>query len=828
MRHRWFEIRSIKESVRDERAGELLRDTRFGWRQVRRNPGYSVTVILTLGLSIGVNTAIFSLVNALILKNLPYAHPERMGAIYTRVTGPTGYDERHHINGEQWELLRDRVPSLISAVSSTRSSGVNLRAGEQVQYVHAARVSEHYFDVLAIRPILGRTFAPGEDRVNGPKTAILSYGLWRNTFGSSPAVIGKSIFLKGEPYTVVAVLPDATTPMNADLYTAIQASRNGEGSGTNFQVITRLRDGSNWQEADAQLNRAWALRTQRYELSDNPGAQVIHYSVPLQKGETGTLRPRVLALMTAAGFILLIACGNLAGLTLVRMLRRAHELATRLALGASNWQIQRQLWIESLILALLGGVAGAGVGVLALRTLLLLLPENFLPVATVSLDARVLAFTALVSLATSLLFGMLPAFAVKTFHLHSCIASRTATMADRLRLRQGLIAGEVALTVVLLAASGVLIRTLVHLETLTPGFNAAGVITSRASLDDIRFHDAASFRKLLDTSLDRMRQIPGVSVAAVGLSLPYERALVTGGVSISDGPKAGQNVMTDETYVTPGYFAALHIPLLSGRAFSDADSADAQPVAIINQTFERKFFHRANPIGSYLMKDTRIVGVVGDVVIEPGLNADAPITGEEMMYVPAAQMSGHQLSILHIWFQPSWIVRTAGPIEGLTAAMQRAMESTDPTLPFSGFYSMRDLLVKALSMQRLEVALLGAMAALALLLSAIGLFALVASIVTQKSREIGIRIALGSTVRQAMLHVGAPGVRASAFGLLLGVILCAAVLPVMRGVLYGVGIYDPLSLSAVVVLLAIVAVIATVAPMLRLTRIDPAVSLREE
>src|SRR6267378_6164204 len=302
----------------------LGRDVRFGARMLARNPGFTVTVVLTLALSIGANTTIFSIVNALLLRDLPYAQPERTGTIYARTTGHDSYDTRRNVDGEQWELLRDNVPSLISSVSGLRTTGVNLQAGPQAQYLHAGRVSAHYFDVLALHPILGRNFSEDEDRPHGPKTAILSYTLWRTVFGTDPKVLGQSVLLKGEPYTIVGVLPEsATTPLNADLYTALRPSREGEGGATNFQAITRLRDGASWQQADAEMNRAWAgsSRVQRFVKSD-PGAHITYYSVPLQKGETDTLQPQVLALMLAAGFILLIACANLAGLTLVRMLRR--------------------------------------------------------------------------------------------------------------------------------------------------------------------------------------------------------------------------------------------------------------------------------------------------------------------------------------------------------------------------------------------------------------------------------------------------------------------------------------------------------------------------
>jgi predicted permease len=806
----------------------FVQNLKFAARQLWRNPGFTVTVIFTLALSIGANTAIFSIVNALMLKNLAYSHPERMGTIFTRVTGTFSSDERHHVDGEQWELLRDNVPSLISAVSSGRSSGINLQAGTKVRYLQEGRISEHYLDVLGIRPVAGRNFLDVEDRAHGPRAAILSYSLWRSTFSSSPNILGQAILLKGEPYTVVGVLPEGvTTPLNADLYAALQPDREGEGSGTNFDTITRLRNGATWQEADAEINRAWSHRAGLYELEGNPGAQVTYYSVPLQRGETAKLRPQALALMLAAGFILLIACANLAGLTLVRMLRRTSEVATRLALGASRWQIQRQFWIENLLLAVVGGVVGIGTGFIALRGLLVLLPEHFLPVASVPLDGRVMAFTLVVSLLTSVLFGMLPALATRRVDLRSSMSSRAVVGFGSQRLRQALIAGDVALTVLLLASSGLLIRTLIYLETLPPGFNPNGVMTARASLDDARFHDPAALRKLLDESTAAMRQIPGVQHAAVGLSLPYERSL-NSGLELSDGKEAGQQIVTGMVYVSPDYFDALQIPLLRGRSFTDADGPDTQRVAIVNQTFARKFFHGTNAVGRYVDKNMMIVGVVEDVALAPGLNPSAPLAGEEEIYIPAAQTDPQLLALVHVWFQPSWIVRAAGPVEGLTEQMQRAMASVDPNLPFSGFYSMHDLLARTLATQRVEVALLSTMAGLALLLSTVGIFALVANIVAQKTREIGIRIALGSSIRRAMIHIGGPGVRASVLGLALGLVLCAGALRAMRSVLYGVDVYDVPTILTVVLVLALVTIIATTVPALRISAIDPAKTLRDE
>jgi predicted permease len=804
-----------------EKFGQNLR---FAIRQMRRNQGFTAAVVVTLALAIGANTAIFSIVNALMLTSLPYPHPERMGTIFRRVQGVSPYDGPHGIDGKQWELLRDDVPAVVSAISGS-TTGVNLEAGAHAAYVQDGRISQHYLDVLGIRPAAGRNFTAAEDTPHGPNAVILSYSLWRNVFGGDRSIVGQAIQLKGEQYMVIGILPQgATTPLDAGVYTALQPSTQGEGGGTNYDVITRLRNGATWQQADAEINRAWAGEG-RSLANENHVARVSFYSVPLQQGETAALRPKTLALMLAAGLILFIACANLAGLTLVRVARRTSEIATRLALGASRWQIERQLWVENLVLAVAGGAAGVGVGFVALRGLLSLLPLGFLPIAAVPIDGTVLAFTLAVSLLTSVLFGMLPALATRRIDLRSSMASRGVGSTERLGLRQTLIAGEVAFTVLLLAGSGLLVRTLVHLETLPPGFMPRGVMTAKASLNDARYDDPPAFRQLLDESTAAMRRIPGVESAAVGLSLPFEPTL-NDEVTLADGKEADENIGTDFVYVTPGYFETLQIPLLAGRRFTHSDGPNAQAVAIVNHAFAQKFYHGANPVGRKLDKGIVIVGMVGDVQLSSNLDPIAPLQTEETMYVPAAQMV--RLAMIHTWMQPSWIVRTAGPVQDLTADMQRALASAAPGLPFSGFYSMDDLQAKTLATQRIEVALLSAMAGLALLLSAVGIFSLVASLVAQKTREIGIRIALGSSVRRAMVHIGAPGVRATVWGLLVGLILCAGTLRVLHSVLYGVGVYDWPTMLVVLLVLAAVALIAAAVPTLRVAAISPAQTLRDE
>jgi len=827
-------VEPVRQAVRDRRAGTRLetlgQDVRYGWRQITRNPGFTAAVVVTLALSIGANTAIFSIVNALLLKGLPFPQPDRLGTI-VRQDGDSGYDGPHGISGEQWDLLRDDVPALYAALSSRGSNGVNMEGRGHAQFVTDDRISAHFLDVLGVHPMIGRNFTEAEDQPNGARSVILSFRIWQETFGMDRAILGQTIHLKGEPYTVIGVLPrESTAPLTGDVYTPLRPSRSGEGGGTNYGVIVRLRDGATWQQADAQINRAWADWA-KWLAGQIHASRITFYTVSLKKGQTAVLGPKVKALMLAAGLILLIACANLAGLTMVRVSRRAGELTTRMALGASHWRVQRQLWIENLLLALLGGAAGIGAGYVALRGLLSLLPVDFLPVSGVSLDGRVLGFSFAASLLTSVLFGMLPALTLKRLDLRSCMASRTVAGVERLGLRQALIAGEVALTMVLLAGSGLLIRTLIYLETLPPGFNPQGVMTAKASLDDARYHDPSRFRQLLNESTAAMERIPGVKVAAVGLSLPYELVL-NDQVTLADGKEAGQQVGTDATYATPGYFEALQIPLLAGRTFTADDGPNAQDVVVVNQTFARKFYGGANAVGRTIRSGSRtavIVGEVGDTPIASGLNPVAPLQTEETMYFPAAQIrDAAMLALVHTWFQPSWIVRTSGPLEGLTGQMQRAMASVDPGLPFSGFYAMKDLLAETLATQRLEVALLGAMAALALLLSALGIFALVANIVSLRTREIGIRIALGSTVRRAMATVAMPGIKWSAIGMALGLVLCVGALRAMRSVLYGVKVYDLPSLAAVVAVLAAVTLLAVTIPTLRIAYTDPSRTLRED
>jgi predicted permease len=803
---------------------------RFALRQLRKNPLASIAVFLTLTLAIGVNTAVFSLLDGFLLRKLPYPQPERIAALVVHQEGANKgrqfSDEDDSFTGDSWQILKSNVNGATFA-SYGGSGGVNLKARAIVRYVTGSRVSAHYFDVLGVPLYLGRSFTETEDVPNGSAVVVLSHALWLSTFGSDRGIIGKTIDLKGEPHTVVGVLPrNAETPSKADLFTPLRPAPTGECGGNNCGILIRLHPGATWAEVNAQLGRVKLPALSEVETRLHGRAWI--YARPLQLEIAGDTADEVIVLMLAVGFILLIACANLAGLTLARMLRRSQEIAMRFALGASRLNVLRELWVENLVLALLGAAGGVALAFLLIDFLRNFLPEAMIPVGGFSIDARILGFTLAVSILTSLLFGALPAINAWRFELYST-GSRSVTRRAG-RLRQALIAAEVALTVLMLAGAGLLIRTLVHLETLPPGFDPHNVMTATVSLDDARYHDAGAFHALLAKSVDAMREIPGVEDAAVGLSVPYERGL-NNGVTIMDGKRAGSFAGSSLAYVTPGYFSTFRIPLLSGRVVTRRDAPASEPVAVVNAIFARRLFDETSPLGRHFKTagaTFTIVGTVADVAKAPGLEQRSPIATEPVAYIPATQMPQGLVNVAHVWFQPSWIVRTRGAVTGLSESMQRALAAADPNLPFSGFRSMDQVLARQLRLQRIEVLLLATLAGLALLLSAIGIYAVVSNLVLQRTREIGIRIALGSTIRQAMFHVGSAGAVAAAAGLMLGLALSFATLRVLAGRIYGVRPYDPLTLIAVLILLAAIAGAASFLPTLRISRIQPAETLRAE
>ena len=816
----------------------MIEDLRFALRQLHRSPGFAAAVVVTLALAIGANTVVFSLLDGFLLRRLPYPQPDRIAALvahHEMKNNPARFEDDDSSDDAAWRALRQNVPSVTAAIESGgfgMTDGWNLEAGAAqgaaTRYVHGVRVSAHYFEVLGIQPVLGREFTEQEDQPGAGKVAVLSYNLWRTTFRRDPKILGTTILLKGEPYTVVGVLPQgAQMPSPADLWTPLMPDDpHGICVGNNCLILMRLKPGATWDQVRAQLAHMPPPRN-----TDLAKEDVWYFPSPLRIYAGSSMRDQTRALMAAVGFILLIACANLAGLMLARIHRRTPEMATRMALGASRARILRQLWIENLVLAFAGGAAGLGLAFALFPALKQLLPDEMIPIGGFAIDGHVLLFAFGAAVATSLLFGALPAFETRRVDLRSSIAAGTRSVAGGSgRVRQWLIGAEVALTVVLLAGAGLLVRTIMHLENLTPGFDPAGVMTAKASLDDALYRDAAGFHRLLRRSVAAMQRIPGVENAAVALSVPYERGL-NDALKILDGKRAGFEYASSESWVTPGFFETLRIPILSGRTILESDNETAQRVAVVNVAFGRTFYGDPSPLGRHFSTEGTtftIVGVVPDVVKQLGMSAGAPLATEPVFYVPAAQMNQDVVNLANMWFQPSWIVRTRGAVGNLTGRMQQALSAVDPRLPFSGFYSMEDVLHEQLQMQRIEVTLLGTLAGLALLLSAVGIYALVSNLVVQRTREIGIRIALGSTLGGAMRQIAVPGVAAAAAGVAVGLVCCSLALRVMKNAIYGVGAYDPVTLVSVPLILVALAAAASLLPALRIARIDPAQTLRAE
>jgi predicted permease len=827
-------LESFKEQCRDA-AGlrwltGLRRDFRYALRLLRKTPGVSTTAILTLALCIGANTAIFSVVDAVLLRPLPYDEPDRLANVITSIKGQQS--DMVAVSGHVWEVLRDRASGFeVAALAGSR--GVNLFANGVAEHVQQQRVSADFFRVLGVRLLAGRGFESSEDRSGGPAVAIISHSLWRSAFGGDRSTIGGYIALKGEPHLVVGIMPEGfQTISRADVWTPLRASTDGEGSGSNYMVVARLKPGVSWSQANSEAQSLGAAAPEALKKSTGRDAEL--KLISLQDGITQLVRAPLLVLWGAVGLVLLIGCVNIAGLLLARSTERRRELATRMALGGGSGVLVRQLLAESLLLALTGGVIGAALGYAGVRALRVTLASSLGLWQTITVDERVLSATFALSLITSVLFGILPAWEATRVDIRAALLeSDTRTVAGHKGHwpRRLLVVGEVALGMLLLVGAALLLRTFTHLMGLNPGFDSTNVVTAKISLEDARYREAPTVVRLYDESLARIRAIPGVESAAVSLTLPYERALNTAFVR-KDGPEAGPPwQIMNACYVAGEYFQALRVPLLRGRLLDGRDHSGSAPVAVVNEAFVRRYLSRQEPVGSHIQDgraNREIVGVVGDVQQKAGWGNFGPLAAIPQMYYPAAQTPSAAFRLVHTWFAPTWIVRTKGPQAGLTATIQQAVQSIDPQLPFAGFQTLDGVRSGALAAQRFQATIVGIMAALALVLSALGIYGLVAHTVNEKTREFGIRMALGATAAQGMRAVALPAALLAGAGVVTGMALSRGAATVLQKVVWGVSATDPLTIAAAGIILLVIAAIAGWIPAVRLTRLNPAETLRHE
>jgi predicted permease len=815
----------------------IFSSVRNAWRQLLKRPAISFTIIVTLALCIGANAAIYTVVDALFFRALPYPQPDRLVLLTTRQSKQSASEVDTSQDGTQWELVRDHATLLEVAVFGS-PNGVNLVANNQVEFVQSHRVGAGFFRVLGMPPWLGREFTPAEDVSNGPRVAVISYKLWQRVFRGDPHLIGRTIDLRGTPYTVVGVaqpgfrtIPagiDTATVADVDVWTPLHPSRTGEGSGDNYGIVGRLKPGVTLPQVDAQLN---AILQDRFaSLHLPPGVRFYEQALPLETGLTSDIRAGVLLMWGAVLLVLVIGCVNIAGILLASSAARTLEIATRLALGATRFRIVAELFTESLLLALLGGLLGLALGELAVEGLAYLNPAEFTLNGSIHLNAGIAAMTLLVSLATSLLFGLFPAFEASTVDLRAILAEggRSNTGSRRQWKRQSLVFAEVTLGVVLVVSAALLVRTFLNIANARPGFDPAHLTIASASLQDARYATAIAGSRLFRDSLQRMQTIPGVESAAVELASPYGRPLNDGLSQVDGHPMRGT---TELNYATPGLFDTLRIPVLRGRAFTDLDSALTTPVAVVNEAFCRHFLKGIDdPIGSIIRiegKDWKVIGVVNNVQETNAIGGGGPIDYFPEAYVPVSQFPDALFAMSNVWFSPVWIVRTRSDDPSLPQALQQALFSVDPRLPFSSFKNISTVRRSAMARQSYRATIFSVLAGLAIMLAAIGLYGLISQSVEQRKRELGIRLALGASVPGIIQTAVAPGLILSAAGVACGSFVALLAARLLKSLIWGVAPNDPLTFVLVAIVLLAIAALASFVPALQLIRLDPARTLRD-
>ena len=804
----------------------LWNDARFALRQLRKNPAFTLVVLATLGLSIGANTAIYSVLDAVLLRPAPYPELDRLALVNThwRQNGKEGVETDQ--TGALFERVRDGSRAL-DVAAFRGASGVNFAAQGHLEYVRQQRVSAGFFRVLGIAPQMGREFSRAEDTVGGPAVAVLSYEFWQRALDGGTSALGRAIALRGEPYTVVGIMPRgfrASAPV--DVWTPLRPSRTGEGSGQNYGVIARVKPGFSWAAAADELKALSPGIAEQAHVSRD--TTIEQRMVPFQSGSTTGMRSELLIAWAAVLMVLLIGCVNIAGLLLARAGARGREIATRMALGGSRAAIVRQLLMESLLLALGGGAVGVGIGAFAIDWLKGLGAKDFELWHPIELDARVLVAMLGVAALTSLFFGLAPALQTTRLDIRSVLmeAGRSVAGGRRRWWANALVAAEVALSLVLLVGAGLMLRTLSYLDGLNPGFDTRNVMSAEVSLQDARYKTSAAVNRLYTGSLERIRHIPGVQSAAVALTLPYERPL-NDGFRILDGDDRSMHG-SEAVYVTPGYFGTMRIPVLRGREFLDSDTAASAPVVVVSESFAAKYFHGKEAVGHHLSSG-EIVGVVGDVQQHTGLYQNhGPISVEPTIYSSASQTSDGALQMVHTWFSPKWVIRASGPTGSLAAQIQRAVASVDSQLPIASFKTIDDLQSQITSSQRYRAALFSIFAGLALLLAAVGIYGLISQSVTERTHELGVRIALGASAPQTIASVMKPGILLALLGAGAGYLLSRATVRFLEHLLWGVRPTDPMAFAAAAAILLLAAALASLAPALRILRLDPAQTLRNE
>jgi putative ABC transport system permease protein len=806
----------------------LIQDLRYAIRMLARNPGFAAVAVVTLALGIGANAAIFSVVSTVLLRPLPFHDPDRIVVAGQEWMGGGGdFSPADFLDVEKQNHVFEQM-------AAYRTWNFNLTTGERPERVIGEVVTTNFFSLLGVNPILGRDLRPADGGHGGNRAAILSFGLWQRYFGGNPSVLGERIILNGEPFSVVGVMPRGFAfPEESELWVAPRYAVPAHPLRLNvdpatlrgshyFDVLARLRPGVTLEQARADLAVVFKDVVRAHSDSDLRDAKP--WVVTLHEDEVGNVRPALLVLLGAVGLVLLIACANVASLILARGVARRRELAVREALGAGRARILGQLLTESLLLAFAGGALGTLAAFWGFVPLARMVPADLHGLVQPSLDWRVFAFTALLSLAAGIGFGLAPALTGARAEVFATLkeGGRAVTL-SRQRGQEILVVGETALALVLLAGAGLLLKSFVRLLSADEGFDPHHVLTMQIFLPATRYGKPAERDAFVTQTLTNIAALPGVQSSCVVTRLPLNPGGSSRGIMIEGRTytpdRQEETITPNYSVISPGFFATLRIPLLAGREFDARDDAQSPRVFIINRAMARTFRPNENPVGKRIRMGTdekwsEIVGVVGDVRQHQLGEAPSP-----MLYAPYAQDPWPFMDIA---------VRTAQEPEGVAPDVERAVQATDKDEPVYNIRTMDEVVSRSLSSRRFNLVLLGSFAGLALFLTAIGIFGLISFAVAQRTHEIGVRMALGARREDVVKLVVFHGMRLALAGVALGMAGALGLTRFLSSLLYQVRPTDAVTLSGVALILAVVALAACYLPARRATKVDPLVALRYE
>ena len=799
----------------------LIQDVRYGVRMMRKRPGFTAVVVLTLALGIGANTAIFSVVNAVLLRPLPYRNAERLVWVAGNIRGGTN---RASVSPPDYVDYRAQNTVFEEFATSTSvPNAVNLTGAGEPERLTGSRVTANYFRAFGVEPALGRAFGADEERAGPAPVAVLSDGLWRRRFGGDPSVVGKTLTLDGKAVTVVGIAPpEFQYPAGTELWLPLDFDDpEMKIRAAHFlRPIGLLKEGVTIEQAQAETDLiARRLEEQYPETNERWSLNL----VPLEEQVVGGVRTSLWVLLGAVGFVLLIACANVSNLTLARVAGRRRELALRTALGASRWRVVRQQLAESVLLSLAGGASGLLLAVWGVDVLAALGADDIPRSSEIGVDGPVLAFTAALSVLTGLAFGLLPALRASRPNLNEVLkdAGRGTSGPGRGRVRSALVVAEIALSLTLLVGAGLLVKSFVGLRSVNPGFDSANILTLRINLARARYAKPEQAAAFFGELQRRVAGLPGVEAAGMVSELPLSGQPNDMYFSVAGRPPqtADQKVTADYRRVNQDYFRAMRIPVLRGRDFTEQEVAGSAQVVVINETLARNFFPDEDPLGRRLVIDFgkqeefEIVGVVGDV-------RHRALDGEvyQMMYVPSLRVGGTNL-----------VVRTssADPLS-LATAVRGEVSAVDRDQPVSGVRTMEEVVSGSVAQQRFRTLLLAAFAGVALLLAGVGIYGVISYSVTHRTHEIGIRMALGAKAADILKMVVGHGMALALAGIAVGLLAALALTRVLSSLLFGVTATDAMTFATVSLLIAAVALLACLLPARRATKVDPMIALRYE